>query len=486
MGQHALGFFNGDRVSRESFGDLMIDLRSAKLALGPLCPHDITSEYINTLNDKEYMRFSRNSKYTHTFATQISYIRKFEKTSNLLLAIKETGTNALVGSLTCYVNFNTLTVEIGILIFKSFSGRDYSTEALRILLPYLESSYPGMTAVIGTDRQNFAMQKVARKLAFESPSSEFEFANSTIQFIKNFPRLTSNSTASVPDLIKNARTIGVVANDAGGAEQIAWMLKQLPQKSLALLGGPAKRIFEFSNVSFEEVGVLSELMACDLLITGSGWMSDLEMTAISEAKSRGVNCITILDHWVNYLSRFGDDKHSYPQIIAVTNTLALQIAQEVFPNSVVYLLPDFQLIFYQGVIQSRVSQPDSVLLVSEPLLKLSSKFEVNESEIVELIHLGESLREVKRLEKVIIRLHPSQIHDQKILNLLQDYGEVVDVSTEPWLIDDLLQARVVLGLNSYALYISSMCGIQTYSYFADEENHWTRHYPCIKSVSSLP
>lgn len=463
----------------------MINLGSELLTIGPLSRLDLTLEYIDTLNDKEYMQFSRNSEFTHSIETQRAYLENFESSPHLLFAIKEASSGSLVGSMNCYVNFYTSTLELGFLIFKRFAGKGYSTEALGILLPYLEIQYPGMTAIIGTNRKNFAMQRVAKKFKFDFDFVNFPNDNENLRFTRRMPKHTSTSIGAIPDIIKNARNIGVVANDAGGAEQISWLLKQLPQRSLVRLEGPAKRIFENSKVQVAEVAEINDLMSCDLLITGSGWMSQLETKAISEARSRGLPCITILDHWVNFLSRFGDNEECYPQIIAVTNTLALQIANEVFPDSIVYLLPDFQLMDYREKIESTLTTPDSVVLLLEPISNLDSRFAVSNKRIQELLESAGALQRKKCLGRLIVRLHPSQVEDKEILKMLQDQESNFEVSTKLSLIGDLERAGAVLGLNSYALYIAAMCGIETYSCFAGENEHWTKNFPGIINIDKL-
>lgn len=461
----------------------MKTLRSARLTLSELLPVDITEEYLSSLNDVEYMRFSRNSNFTHTFKSQLLYLAKFNGTSSLLFALKDIAKKELVGTLNCYVDFQKMTLDLGFLIFKKHGGKGFASEALGILIPFLESQYPGMTVIIGTDKNNFAMHKIANKHNFKLEVESRHLSN--LKFIRTLPKLSSDSQPMLPELILNARTIGVVVYDAGGAEQVSWILRQLPQEILVCLDGPARRVFENSGIVFKEVRSVKDLMNCDLIITGSGWMSELEQTAIREARSEKVPCLTVLDHWINYRDRFGHEEASHPQALGVTNVLALRIAQNLFSDLVVWLLPDFQIENYKETINSKHSPADSVLLILEPFSESDSKFSFNVEKFQKLLSKAIFFKKTRALPRIVIRLHPSQVLSQSFLDNLAKLPYDVEVSKSAILIEDLVRSGVVLGLNSYALYISAMCGIDTYSFFADSDDHWTKEFPVISSLSSI-
>ena len=220
-------------------------------------------------------------------------------------------------------------------------------------------------------------------------------------------------------------------------------------------------------------------MDCDLIITGTGWMSQLEVNAIKEAKSRKIPCVTVLDHWVNYLERFGTDENSKPQILAVTNSLALQMAQDRFPNNVVWLLPDFQIESYRETIKSVAKVQTSVLILLEPTSTPDSIFAIDDELIKNLVETAISVKRARGLSRIVIRPHPSQVSDPAIAHKLSVFPEELEISTRTSLVEDLEVSEVVLGLSSYALYISAMCGIDTYSSFAGMKGHWTERFPKI-------
>ena len=457
-------------------------ISSNRIILKSLLESDVSKDYLDTLNDSAYMRFSRNSNFFHTLNSQVQYIASFTLSGNLLFGIKSLEDQELLGTINCYINFSERTLDLGFLIFKVHHGRGYASEALGLFIPYLENQFPGMTAVIGTHKENFAMHEVARRLDFQIESDTSQIPGINIRFTRKLPKLNPTSPQIIPDFIINAINIGIAAHDAGGAEQITWLLRNLPQKVHAYIDGPAKHIFESSGLSVARVDSLSEIMNCDLIISGSGWMSELELSAIKEARLRNVPCLILLDHWVNYLERFGVDEKCQPLILAVTNSVALEIAQEKFPDVVVWLLPDFQIANYQERIKKIEKTPNCILILLEPVSSLSSSFAISKEIITKLINSAISLKRIRGLGKVVIRLHPAQLHAGWLMGILDQFSGEIELSRSTALIEDLEISDVVFGLSSYALYIAAMCGVETYSYFGGLDGHWTNRFPNILTL----
>lgn len=457
-------------------------ITSKRIVLAPLLETDVSLEYIETLNDAEYMKFSRNSNFIHTEISQLEYIAKFRDSINLLFGIKEIEGGKLIGNINCYIDFSNRTLDLGFLVFRNQRGKGIASEALSLLIPFLESQFPGMTMVIGSNRNNVAMHKIAMKLGFNQESNNTLFSDINFRFVRNIKKLNSASQPFIPELIFNARRIGVASYDAGGAEQISWLLRNIPQKVLAHLDGPAKRIFESSGVCFQGIDQLNEILECDLVITGSGWMSQLEVNALRAANLMGIPTITLLDHWVNYLERFGDGEDCQPQILVVTNSVALQIAQEKFPNKIVWLFPDFQTESYRDSLRNIDRIATSVLVLLEPNSTSNTTFAVNNSNTENSIDSAILLKNASGLSSVIIRPHPSQIENGVTPGVLDKYQGQIEVSKASTLLEDLERSVAVIGLNSYAMYISSQCNIPTYSYFAGKVGHWTNHFPKILKI----
>lgn len=462
-----------------------------RITLAPLTELDISEEYLDTLNDSDYMQYSRNSKIRHTHASQSLYIHEFSNSYNMLYGIRDIDSGRLLGTINCYVDFFEMTLDLGFLVFKNYRGKGYASEGLSCFLNYLVEHFPGMTVVIGSHANNLAMHKVAKKLGFHIQENVGVDFNENFKFVRLLPKLNAQSIPRIPDFFSKLKTIGVAAHDAGGAEQITWLMKNLPQRVLAFIDGPAEQIFKNSGATFFRAEQLSEIMECDMVITGSGWMSHLELAAIKDARAKGIPCITILDHWVNYLERFRSDVR--PQIIAVTNSVALQIAQEKFPDVPVFMLPDFQIETYRRNLMESKNHRNSVLVILEPTSVIQNSFSLQDRDVDTLVNVAVSILRIKKLDSIIIRPHPSQLQNMPNLERFKKLSYQCQITNKTTLLDDLENSAVVIGFSSYALYISAMCGIETYSFFGGRPatglKNFRRYLSCLEAdeiLSQLP
>ena len=449
----------------------------------PLLIEDINSEYMETLNNKEYMKFSRHLNTSNDLSSQKRYIASFNDFSRFLLAIKDVNTNTLVGTSTLFVDYRKRNVNVGFLIFLSKAGNNYATLALELLMEFFNTNFPCFTVIIGTRSSNISMKKVAVKNNF---NLDLQFAESDTEIVyykRIIPPINKTHTPVLPEFIHGAKLIGVAANDAGGAQQVYSLMEKLNKPFVALLNGPAIDIFDKGNVEFKALNIDSDLIKCDLIITGSGWMSDLEFNALKICEESNIPSLTILDHWVNYKARFNRNFEINPNMLAVTNTNALELAKKDFPNTPILLIPDYQLEGYRTEI-NREFTPSKILILLEPNSSISDEFNIDLDMESEIIRKAVLINQKNFYGGVVIRPHPStQSYNLHVKNLIET-NTCVSISSNSNLVDDLKFTKIVLGFSSYGLYLSSMCGIETYSYFANMTGHWTNSFPKILSLSS--
>jgi len=135
----------------------------------------------------------------------------------------------------------------------------------------------------------------------------------------------------------------VVCHDAGAANiVIAGLLNTGRSDWRAYMRGPAERLWKAAFPGVALCGSLDEaLEGAELLITGTGWASDIEHEARSLARSCGVKSAAVIDHWVNYAERFiRHGEKVWPDEFWVTDEYALQIAQHTFPAQRVCRIPN--------------------------------------------------------------------------------------------------------------------------------------------------
>ena len=72
------------------------------------------------------------------------------------------------------------------------------------------------------------------------------------------------------------------------------------------------------------------------------------------------------------------------------------------------------------------------------------------------------------------------------MQVLEKFSKEIEVLDNTILIDDLKNSKIVIGINSYVLYIAALSGIKTYSLFSGKNYHWTNFFSQISSIPELP
>ena len=116
-------------------------LFTERLEIRTLESDDVNQEYIEGLNNTEYLRFSRQSLEAHTMSSQLAYIEDFLESSDQILAVILTDYQQLVGTLTLRSQDLGEGVDVGIFIFPKCSGNRYASEAWNALINHLSLQY---------------------------------------------------------------------------------------------------------------------------------------------------------------------------------------------------------------------------------------------------------------------------------------------------------------------------------------------------------
>lgn len=139
--------------------------------------------------------------------------------------------------------------------------------------------------------------------------------------------------------------MAVVAHDAGAARLLFSWLKPLKRQLIVYSEGPAQKILEeeLPGTRHEQ-----DLQGClnnaQLLLSGTGWSSDLEHQARTLAEEQGLPSIAVVDHWVNYRERFQrGESITLPQGLWVADKEAADMAQKTFPGLNIQQLPNLWL-----------------------------------------------------------------------------------------------------------------------------------------------
>ncbi len=427
-------------------------------------------EYFSTLNDPIYMRFSQHKNALATVETQREYLRSFDFAENFLLAVMNSRGGELVATATLRVHPENRLINLGFLVLKKFSGRGVGKEVLQVLSAWVFELFPLATQQIGTRSENIAMQRISIGAGFlrDNSGGDCDF----VYFLKHPPPLTQL-------LEEKSQDFHIVCNDFGGSLQLSALAKALKIRATASLSGPGIGVFAKHDNAIPNIELTSDAISNKTILLGSGFYGGPESKVLEDKSLLSIRKLVLLDHWVNYKYRFNPNFEHLPDCFLVTNSEAEKIARETFPRTDVIRIPDFLLAEQKRDYLSREISSSNLLFILEPdaLLGECSKYRIGniENYLPGLLNFAK----VRGLEQVVLREHPSQSIESHVD--LSKFSEEVGISfsTNENLVQDLSCAGVVVGFHSSALYASSMLGVETYSFFAASENHWTTRFPLI-------
>jgi hypothetical protein len=264
----------------------------------------------------------------------------------------------------------------------------------------------------------------------------------------------------------------LVCHDAGGAN-ILFSLVEKYQSNFdwrLVCAGPAKVIFSplktlknFQPGNSQRIERTLNSFKPDLILTGTSGKSNLEKIFIKIAKKNNFKTASFLDHWCNYLDRFGN-YHSWKKN-----------------------LPDFILVgdqwAYKLALKNNFS-PEILLKVENPYFekaikvgqKLAYRKKINPKKYPRILYLSEpnNSTQVKLLKKLRshffllrIRPHPSESFSKRSL------------------FQDCLWADIVIGHRTMALFIASLMKKKVISYQPNLLSSLIFPSNSIKTTSSI-
>jgi hypothetical protein len=260
--------------------------------------------------------------------------------------------------------------------------------------------------------------------------------------------------------------VAIVSHDAGGAEILASYVSQHNIVCRFVLEGPAVNVFKRRLGAVELCTLGEALPACEEILCGTSWQSDLEWRAIKQAQKAGKRAVAFLDHWINYPERFlRNGVQHLADELWVGDVDAERLAREHFPNVPVRLEPNPYFIDVQRQIvelevgkKAAVKQGQTVLYVSENISGHAraahgderylgyTEFDAIEYFLENISVLGQVI------EKVVIRPHPSD-PSGKYDYLLKKYSGITQLSGGEPLFKEIAEADIVVGSQSTAMVV---------------------------------
>jgi hypothetical protein len=136
----------------------------------------------------------------------------------------------------------------------------------------------------------------------------------------------------VEDWISGKRVLGVFSDPAGAKAVLSYLSKNRKLAKRIIIISDREYDF-YEDFSFQvkptASGVLLQfLKGIEVVIAGTSYPTNLELSIIKIANGLGIYTVSIVDHVTNIAARFeGDGGLVYPDVIAVVNNRAYEVAE---------------------------------------------------------------------------------------------------------------------------------------------------------------
>jgi hypothetical protein len=269
----------------------------------------------------------------------------------------------------------------------------------------------------------------------------------------------------------------IIAHDAGAAFYLAKIVKRVKDHSqiFLVLDGPARTIFnkEFSMKEMDRFRGCNKvwnpiLEDSQLVITGSGWSSNLEIDAIERAKELGKTSFCLLDHWVNFRRRQTRENHlTLPDEFWVVDEVALKNAREEFNQERVKIRQiDDPVISDLKMLEMKVREKKQLLYVTEPIANFGlMNHLISDSLVTEEQVFAEFAKAVKKHAwqgQIFVRVHPSE-KKEMYQEFIKKFSLDAEVSRQPNPLLEILSSEIIVGIESVMLAWAAKIGKKTFT-----------------------
>lgn len=294
------------------------------------------------------------------------------------------------------------------------------------------------------------------------------------------------------------RKIALFAHDAGGAEILLELLKvslHVGEFRIFCLGdSPCYILIKAKNLeqywceiapNKEDIEAKLSLFKPEIVLYGTGWQNHLEYHFLNYAKAHKLLSLAFLDHWTNYAERFGYPEKNWennlPSFIVAHDKASEEKAKELgLPN--VVAIKNYALLAQLKAFKE-TTQNDTLLFLSEPTAKVAKAsfgdaygWGFTEKEVFENILTCKALF---GCEKIVIRLHPSDSRET--------YEAIDNTVTfsKATLLEDIAQAKIIIGIDTVALYTAYLLGKKVISYIPSDKRECCVPLPKTNQLKSF-
>ena len=222
---------------------------------------------------------------------------------------------------------------------------------------------------------------------------------------------------------------------------------------------PKKKINKFIN---------NDVAKNKILITTTSLNNEFEFKAKLLCRNKKIKIISVIDHWINYRARFKYNNKTYiPNEIWVFDKYAKNKCKKLFLKTKILQKKNYYLENVSKRIDYKKPKK-SILYICERNRNINNLIKF------EFLNLSKILIKFKnKFEngyKLIIKLHPSSKNKEDYKKIILkfkkiDYEILKDTSIEK----ALSQASIIVGIRSYAMYISTFNSLKTYTLLSKKD-----------------
>lgn len=148
-------------------------LYGSRLKLTLFLNSDITHEYLLWLNDPLVTKYSNQRFLRHSVETSTAFLNGFKGTNSLFLSIRVTDSNAMIGTMTAYLNQDHQTGDMGLLIGRrDLWGLGYGQEAWNALGTWLLETRKLRKLTAGTASENLGMRRIMERFGMHHEATK--------------------------------------------------------------------------------------------------------------------------------------------------------------------------------------------------------------------------------------------------------------------------------------------------------------------------
>tara|TARA_A100001011_G_scaffold380274_1_gene447392 strand:- start:3 stop:977 length:975 start_codon:yes stop_codon:yes gene_type:complete len=262
----------------------------------------------------------------------------------------------------------------------------------------------------------------------------------------------------------NLKKILVFVNDAGSSNYICSIIsnenKFFNWSIYAVADSPGSKKLENSQIlytkffSLDEMSDIIRKQKPDIVLYSTGWLNFSSIVS-DNAKKYNFKTVALVDHWTGYHERFR--KNAFPDIILVMDDAAYKKANKIFNSkSTIFKIKNYYLDEIKSDYAFR-KKKDHIVFLSEPEIINKDNLKIFEYTLLENI--------LKMFDKVIVRLHPKEPKN-KYYDLICKFPKANVSVVDPYdesLGSTLSKSKLSIGVQSTALYLSYLIGINTIS-----------------------